>query len=199
MTSSLYQQQTQHALSGLAPQLVEITEAEYGVKLNLVYASVNNLTNQIIYQNAICAIHQDVAPLVRQAAQHARRAGYTLLVFDAYRPQAAQIKLWDAVQDPMYVVPPEIGSNHTRGTAIDVSLIDNLSGQVLDMGSDFDAMTTNSHHDVDGLSLEVQRNRLNLLAIMRHAGFMSIESEWWHYELPEANTYPLIDCGFIRV
>lgn len=183
----------------LDPALVQVTAAEYGVELDLVYATADNVTGAVIYQDAVCAIHKDAAPLVKKAAEHAKRAGYTLVVFDAYRPRAAQVKLWDAVQDPMYVVPPEIGSNHTRGTAIDVSLIDNATGRVLDMGTGFDDMTDDSHHDVDKLSPEVQRNRLTLLAIMLHAGFKEIESEWWHYELPNGREYPMIDCDFIRV
>lgn len=183
----------------LASNLVQITEAEYGVKLDLVYASTNNVTGAVIYQDAVCAIHQDAAPLVKKAAEHAQRAGYTLVIFDAYRPRAAQVKLWDAVQDPIYVVPPEIGSNHTRGTAIDVTLLDNMTGQILDMGTGFDDMTDDSHHDVDKLPIEVQRNRLTLLAIMLYAGFKEIESEWWHYELPNGRSYPMIDCEFIRV
>ena len=186
-------------VAGLAPSLVEITEAEYGVKLDLVYASANNVTGAVIYQDAICAIHKDVAPLVKKASEHAQRAGYTLVVFDAYRPRAAQVKLWDAIQDPLYVVPPEVGSNHTRGTAIDVTLIDNQSGEILDMGTGFDDMSEGSHHDVDAMPLHVQRNRLLLLAIMLHAGFKEIESEWWHYELPNGRTNPMIDCDFIRV
>ncbi len=183
----------------LAKSLRQITEAEYGVKLDLVYATANNLTNAVIYQEVICAIHKDAAPLVKKAAEHAKRAGYTLLVFDAYRPRAAQEKLWQALPDPMYIVPPEVGSNHTRGTAIDVSLIDDSTGEVLDMGTAFDDMTTASHHDYDDLPAHVQRNRLTLLGIMLHAGFTEIESEWWHYELPGGRSYPLIDCDFIKV
>ena len=67
------------------------------------------------------------------------------------------------------------------------------------MGTGFDDMSQRSHHDVVELPLEVQRNRLILLAIMLHAGFKEIESEWWHYELPDASSYPLIECDFIRV
>ncbi|WP_311515422.1 D-alanyl-D-alanine dipeptidase [Oligella urethralis] len=199
MSTACTIQQNQPHHRSLAPALVEITEAEFGVKLELVYATRNNLTNERIYQDAVCAIHRDVAPLVKKAAEHAQRAGYTLLIYDGYRPPAAQAKLWQALPDPMYIVPPEIGSNHSRGTAIDVTLIDNQSGQVLDMGTGFDDMSHRSHHDVAELSLEVQRNRLILLAIMLHAGFKEIESEWWHYELPDASSYPLIECDFIRV
>lgn len=199
MTSTFTPQHQQSQPRALAPELVEITEAEFGVKLDLVYATADNLTEAVIYQDPVCAIHRDAAPLLRKAAAHAQRAGYTLVIFDAYRPQAAQAKLWQALPDPMYIVPPHIGSNHTRGTAVDVSLMDNQSAQMLDMGTSFDDMSLDSHHDVDRLPLEVQRNRLILLAIMLHAGFQEIESEWWHYELPDANSYPLINCDFIRV
>lgn len=183
----------------MSQELVQITESEFNLKLDLVYASSNNVTGGIIYQNVFCAIHKDVAPLVKLAAQHAKRAGYTLVVFDGYRPRAAQEKLWQAIPDPLYIVPPEIGSNHTRGTAIDVTLIDDETGLALDMGTGFDDMTTASHHNYDDLPLIVQRHRLVLLGIMLHAGFKEIASEWWHYELPGGRAYPQIQSDLVKV
>jgi D-alanyl-D-alanine dipeptidase len=84
------------------------------------------------------------------------------------------------------------GSNHSRGTAIDLTLLD-ASGSELDMGTGFDAMTIESEHFHPGLPEHVQRHRLLLLGIMHAAGFAHIKSEWWHYELPGSRALPLID------
>ena len=112
-------------------------------------------------------------------------------MFDGYRPPKAQEIFWKHLPDPRYVADIVQGSNHSRGVAVDLTLVDER-GQELDMGTTFDTMNERSHHFDPGLSVQAQRNRLWLLAIMTQAGFKRIDSEWWHYELPEALEFPLI-------
>ncbi len=178
--------------------LAIITEAEYGVVIDLVYATCNNIAGKVVYQTAQCALHRDAAPLLMRASQLARSAGYTLKVFDCYRPAAAQAIFWAALSDPQYVADPSQGSNHSRGTAVDVTLLDDM-GNELDMGTGFDAMEDASHHDYPDLPARVQRHRLLLLGIMLHAGFRGIKSEWWHYELPGSKDYPMIESPLVTV
>ncbi len=175
-----------------------ITEADYGVVIDLVYATCNNIAGKVVYQTAQCALHKDAAPLLKRAAQLARSAGYTLKVFDGYRPAAAQAIFWETLSDPQYVADPSQGSNHSRGAAVDVTLLDE-KGNELDMGTGFDSMEDASHHDYADLPAQVQRHRLLLLGIMLHAGFKGIKSEWWHYELPNARSYPMIDSPLVTV
>ncbi len=178
--------------------LLIINEAQYGVVIDLVYASSNNIAGRIVYQTARCALHKDAAPLLLRASQLARSAGYTLKVFDCYRPPAAQHIFWSALPDAQYVADPSQGSHHSRGTAVDVTLLDER-GIELDMGTGFDAMEDASHHDYADLPAAVQKNRLLLLGIMLHAGFRGIKSEWWHYELPNSSAYPIIDSPLVTV
>ncbi|CAM5186357.1 D-alanyl-D-alanine dipeptidase [Castellaniella defragrans] len=121
----------------------------------------------------------------------ARQSGHAILVFDAYRPAAVQRIFWNLLPDPRYVADPAQGSNHTRGVAVDLSLLDE-EGAPLDMGTGFDAMCDQSHRDREDLPAAVQRNRQMLLGIMLQAGFRSIPTEWWHFELPDAADYALI-------
>src|SRR5699024_11620625 len=86
---------------------------------------------------------------------------------------------------------PSQGSNHTRGIAVDLTLI-NSQGEPLDMGTDFDEMSETSHHLYPGYDPQVQQNRFLLLGIMQKAGFQPLPTEWWHYELPNRHLYPLI-------
>src|SRR3546814_10776182 len=111
----------------------------------------------------------------------ARQADHVLIVYDAYRPAAVQAIFWSKLPDARYVADPSLGSNHTRGVAVDVSLL-GADGEALDMGTGFDDMRDQSHHDREDLSADVQRNRQMLLGIMLQAGFRSIPTEWWHYE-----------------
>lgn len=93
------------------------------------------------------------------------------------------------------MVPPAQGSNHSRGVAIDLTLLD-AQGQPLDMGTAFDAMEVESHPYHPNVPAEAQRNRLLLNAIMFGGGFVAMPTEWWHFELPDAKNYPLFDEQF---
>ena len=68
-----------------------------------------------------------------------------------------------------------------------------LACEPLDMGTGFDVMEEKSHPFYPDLPVQVQRNRLLLLGIMLASGFRAIDTEWWHYELPDADNYPLLE------
>lgn len=173
-------------------RLIEITPTSHGVDIDLVYATPRNLTGKPIYKAAHCLLLEPAEAALRRAVALAHNVGTTLRIFDAYRPPQAQQVLWDFLPDPTYIADLSRGSNHSRGTALDVTLVDANGGE-LDMGTGFDAMTIESEHFHPGLPEHVQRNRMLLLGVMHVAGFTHIKSEWWHYELPGSRALPLID------
>ncbi|WP_110947250.1 D-alanyl-D-alanine dipeptidase [Pseudomonas bohemica] len=177
--------------------LVEVDAQALQVEIDLIYAGVDNLAGKPIYQDPRCLLHRDAEACLRKASVLARQAGLRLRIFDAYRPPYAQYLLWEALPNPEYVRDPSLGSHHSRGVAVDLTLID-AAGKALDMGTGFDDMREQSHPFFADLPAEVQRNRLLLLGIMLAGGFTYIDSEWWHYELPNADQYALIDDGSIR-
>lgn len=181
-----------------ASELVEITTDQYPVVIDLAYATPHNLAGRPVYAQARCALRPQAAQCLLRAAQAARRAGYTIKIFDAYRPPAAQRIFWAACPDPRYIADPGKGSNHARGVAIDVTLLDE-TGTPLEMGTGFDAMEDHSHHNRDDLPVNVERNRNQLLGIMLHAGFCPIATEWWHYQLPDAHSFSLLDDPIVQV
>mgnify|MGYP006158081661 FL=1 len=94
---------------------------------------------------------------------------------------------------PHLYLPPEKGSPHSRGVAVDLTLVDQQTGQDLDMGTPFDDFTPLSHHANTNVSQEAQRNRCILMGIMTLAGWDFFKSEWWHYQLFQAReTYDLL-------
>ncbi len=132
------------------PDLIEIPATD-GLRIALVYATSGNLTGRPVYApGARCALRPAAADCLFWAARAARRAGLCLVVYDAYRPAAAQAVFWRMLPDPRYVADAAQGSNHTRGVAVDVTLTD-ADGAPLDMGTDFDDMRDQSHHDRDDL------------------------------------------------
>lgn len=172
--------------------LIEIDAKALNVDIDLIYAGADNLAGKQIYRDTRCLLHPDAEACLRKAVQLASLGGFTLRIFDAYRPPYAQLLLWDALPDAEYVRDPALGSHHTRGVAVDLTLVDAL-GKAVDMGTGFDDMREKSHQFHVDLAPQVQQNRLMLLGIMLASGFTYIDSEWWHYELPNAEDYPLID------
>ena len=174
------------------PELVDLSVIFPSLHIDLKYATADNITGAPIYREARCLLHTEAVTALAKCISIAQLAGLSLVVYDAYRAQQAPAILWNACPDPQYVVDVAIGSNHSRGTAIDVTLMDDR-GHLLDMGAGFDEMHDRSHAWHPSVPPAAQRNRLLLNAIMFGGGFVGINSEWWHFELPDAARYPLLD------
>jgi len=91
--------------------------------------------------------------------------------------------------NPMFVADPHIGSMHTRGVAVDLTLCQ-ADGEPLDMGTEFDEMTAQSCHGRTDIPAQAQHNRRLLLEVMTRTGWEHHPHEWWHYNLPEPTRYP---------
>lgn len=174
-----------------AAPLIHITEHTHDVAIDMMYARADNFTGKVIYRHALCFLHPLAEAGLRRAALAARAFGFRLKVFDAFRPHEAQQALWSVLPVPGYVADPAKGSNHTRGVAVDVTLLDS-AGRELDMGTPVDTMVAASHHFHADLPAAVQLNRMHLMCIMLEAGFVHHRMEWWHYQLPNAQGFELI-------
>jgi zinc D-Ala-D-Ala dipeptidase len=165
-----------------------------GIAVDLRYASPGNFVGRDLYSPLDCAwLHRDAAAAIeRVAGWLAQRApGHQVLLLDALRPHRVQEQLWEALAGTdlqMYLAPPERGSIHSFGMAVDITLLD-PSGQELDMGTGFDDMTELSHpvlearHLASGaLTAAHIANRQLLRDAMFQAGFVGINSEWWHFD-----------------
>lgn len=170
--------------------LVEILPEEFGVTLDIAYATERNFTGRPVYARPACFLHCDAAEALRRAVGLARGIGLGIRIFDAFRPSEAQHVLWAHTPDPEFLADPRRGSPHSRGVAVDLTLLDG-AGAPLAMGTAFDAFTPLSHHGSAGVDEEAQRNRLLLLGLMTAAGWDFYRNEWWHYQLFDAASYPL--------
>lgn len=174
-----------------AMPLIEITPQSHNVVLDIAYATAANFTGKPVYARAACFLHPDALQRFGKAVGLAEALGLRFKVFDAFRPTEAQWVLWNHTPDPNFLADPRRGSPHSRGVAIDLTLIGS-DGQDLDMGTGFDAFTPLSHHGNTEISLPAQRNRFLLLGLMSAAGWDFYANEWWHYQLFEARRYDLI-------
>jgi len=166
--------------------------ADIGVDLR--YATPDNFVGRDLYSPVDCAwLHADAAAAIERAVAYlaARAPDHKLLILDALRPHSVQVQLWDALAGTplqMYLAPPERGSIHSFGMAVDVTILD-AAGRELDMGTGFDDMTELSHpileakHLASGeLTAAQAANRQLLRDTMFGAGFLGINSEWWHFD-----------------
>lgn len=172
--------------------LVPIHKPAFDVELDLRYASSDNFTHAPIYKSAKAYLAPDAAKALKKAIELAASIGYRFKIFDAFRPQEAQAKLWDHTPDPNFISHPVTGvCTHCRGVAVDLTLLD-AKGHELDMGTGFDAFTPQSFHADTVVSKEAQANRFILLGIMSAAGWDFYKNEWWHYQLFKPRDYPII-------
>lgn len=144
------------------------------------YASRHNFVEEQLYPCARCLLRPEMAAGLLKAEAAVKEQGYFLKVFDCYRPGKIQQKLWKKFPNPSYVTPPWKGSNHNRGLAVDIGLVDSC-GVEWDMGSPFDHLGKTSHHDYLELGKDVLHRRKVLKTAMEQAGFSAIRTEWWHY------------------
>ena len=170
--------------------LVEIKPPQWDVEIELAYATANNITGKPIYAYPRCYLHRDAAEALARAIELARALGYRFKIFDAFLPSEAQWTLWKKDPNPEFLADPRRGSPHSRGVAVDLTLLD-AAGRELEMGTGFDEFRPIAHHARTDVPVEAQRNRAILLGIMTAAHWDFYRNEWWHYQLFNSRNYPV--------
>ena len=105
-------------------KLIEITELAFNVSIELKYATNDNFTGKPIYKEPKCYLNEEAADLLVVAVQIANLLRLKIKIYDAFRPKEAQQKLWSHTPDPNFLANPTIGSPHSKGAAIDLTLLD---------------------------------------------------------------------------
>lgn len=173
--------------------LVDATREVPGLVLDLRYATPDNFLRQKVYPDgARCLLLPDTAARLRQVARRLEAKGYRLKVFDCFRPRSVQFQMWKILPKPGYVANPYKGSNHNRGAAVDLTLVQGDGGQV-EMPTGFDAFTEAAHQGYPGGTAASRAHRELLLEAMTAEGFVPNRMEWWHFDLPGAARYPVLD------
>jgi D-alanyl-D-alanine dipeptidase len=178
-------------------KLLRLKQIIPGVWIDLRYATKNKFLQEKIYSKWADAYLCKPATVALSAVQKTLSIkGLGLKIFDAYRPYAITEKMWEAVKDDRYAADPKYGSGHNRGVAVDLTIISLKTKKELNMGTGFDNFTDSAHHNFTKFSKEILDNRLLLKTTMEQFGFKALDTEWWHYSLPDAKNYPLMDIDF---
>lgn len=173
-------------------RLVDVTTLDSTFILDIRYATTNNFTEKQMYDCGKCYLREPVAELLAQAHEEFKSMGYRIKLFDCYRPQPIQYKLWEVVPDARYVARPWVGSVHNRGGAVDLTLVDE-NGKELEMGTAYDYFGEEAHQDYTDLPEEVLRNRTILRETLGKYEFAPISTEWWHFDYSRNKLYPLAE------
>lgn len=190
---------------------VYVTEIIPNIKQDIRYFGSNNFVGRPItgYKKPVCLLTNDAANALAKVQAALNKQNLGLLVYDCYRPQMAvnDFILWSQNSDEKTksLFYPHIDkkdlfqlgyiarrSGHTRGSTVDLSIVDLVSNQVLDMGTSFDYLDPLSHPANRDITPEQFKNRMLLRSLMLKSGFLPIKTEWWHFTLrnePYKNTY----------
>ena len=189
-------------LSDFVPHIVQ--EIRYYSTYNFIGERIDG------YEEPVALLTREAARALKAVSNEMIVQGYRLKVFDAYRPMAAvkQFILWGIEDTDIRMKPyfyPDLPkqelfsrgyiakrSSHSRGSAVELTLLDMKSGKELDMGGPFDLFSEVSHPDYRGIRAEQYDNRMILRRAMLRNGFQPIDCEWWHFVLdrePYPDTY----------
>lgn len=163
--------------------LVDIRAIDPTIVVDLRYATSRNLIGRPLYPPGLPAlVRPTTAARLAEAQKILRARGYGLKIWDAYRPMAAQMELWQHSHDGTFVADPldGNGSLHTWGVAVDATLVD-AAGRDIAMPTGFDEFTPAAKLHYDGDNPIVKFHLKILVQAMKRAGFYGMRSEWWHF------------------
>ena len=191
---------------------VLLSDAVPGIVQEIRYFYTYNFIGDRIdgYEEPCALLTREAARALKNVSGEMLVQGYRLKIFDAYRPACAvkHFVLWGIEDQDIRMKPyfyPQLEkqelfakgyiakqSSHSRGSAVDLTLLDMKTGKELDMGSPFDLFSQESHPDYRGVTQEQYENRMLLQRAMVRSGFQPIDCEWWHFSLrdePYPDTY----------
>ena len=172
-----------------------------GIIMDLRYASTNNFMHRKLYpentKNSF--LRKPVYKALEDVAGDLARQGISLVIFDAYRPYAVTIQIWIPVKDERYAANPAKGSGHNRGVAVDLTLADSKTHQLLPMPTDFDNFSDSARQDFNGTDAKRIANRNLLKRTMEKYGFIPLPTEWWHFSWPHPGNFEVLDLSFAEL
>ncbi len=186
----------------LHPEFVLLSELCPDIEFAMNYATAENFTGSIVrgYKAKKAFLAKVPASALCQVQKDAAKSHMRLKIFDGYRPVKAVefFQEWakspesnEALKELYYPKFSRLElfekgfiakqSSHSRGSAVDLTLVDSRTGKELDMGSHFDFFDEISHTESSLITTEQRSNRQLLKSLMEKRGFKNFSQEWWHY------------------
>lgn len=198
--------------SNIPSDFVEIQSRPPNVYIDVRYATSNNFVGRPIigYKAEKILLTRAAADSLESAVQLLNRLGYGVIIYDGYRPQKSvnMFVSWSRLSNDTIskqAFYPNVSksklfkqgyiaakSGHSRGSTIDLGLVYISTGEVVEMGTTFDFFGPESASFYQEIPQDQRDKRLILRNAMLLAGFIPIETEWWHFTLsnePFPDTY----------
>jgi D-alanyl-D-alanine dipeptidase len=181
--------------------LVELTQLDPTIKLDIRYATANNFLSTPVYTRPAAYLQRPAAEALVRVHRALAAQGYGLLIHDAYRPWWVTKVFWEATPPSLreFVADPAQGSRHNRGCAVDLTLYDLRTGEAVPMPSVYDEMSPRAYPTYSGGKPAEREHREVLRAAMERAGFSVYETEWWHFDFKDWREYPIVNRDFDHV
>lgn len=161
--------------------LVAVTDYIPDIHTELKYATEDNFTGKVIYDFQDAYLRYGTVKKLKAVQESLREIGLSLKIWDGFRPVSAQFKLWEVCPDDTYVADPRKGySNHSRGNAVDVTLV-YPDGTELSMPTEFDDFSGRADRNYGEIDEIPAENAKTLQKVMEAYGFQGYYGEWWHF------------------
>ena len=184
--------QTQPVLEPAVPDksvFVPVEDYIPGIFVELKYATEDNFTGQKVYTSSNAYLRYGKAEKLAAVQADLQELGWSLKIWDAFRPVSAQYRLWEICPDVRYVANPETGfSTHSKGNTVDVTLVDS-EGRELEMPTAFDDFSKKADRNYADCTAEAANNAEILEILMEKHGFSGYSREWWHFS--DKDDYPV--------
>jgi len=182
----------------LPADLVEITDLDSTIRLDIRYATTNNFMGERFYDAPRALLQRPAAEALVRAQHRLHALGYGLLIHDAYRPWSVTWMFWEATPDSqkIFVADPAAGSRHNRGAAVDLTLYDLTTGEPVRMPSGYDEFSERAYPNYTGGTVRERWHRDLLRAVLEAEGFHVYQYEWWHFDYDGWERYPILNVGF---
>lgn len=172
--------------------IVRVADYIPGILVNLKYSTPDNFTGKTIYGFEDAFLRYGTVMKLKAAAEELQAMGLSLKIWDGFRPVSAQFRLWEICPDDTYVADPNKGySNHSRGFAVDLTLVD-AAGRELEMPTEFDDFSARADRDYSECDPGAAENARLLESIMEKHGFSGYWGEWWHFN--DKDKYQVETC-----
>lgn len=170
------------------------------IVLDIRYTTRNNFMHKKLYPSITTTwLRLPAVKALEHVQNELNKIDLGLKIFDAYRPYSVTEKMWEPIKDDRYVADPKKGSGHNRGIAVDLTVINLKTKEELPMGTGFDNFSDTAHQTFTALPSQILQNRNLLKNIMEKYGFKTLETEWWHYSLPNAKDFEILNLGFKKL
>lgn len=152
------------------------------IYVELMYATDNNFTGVRIYDFTDAYLRYGTVKKLANVQKELKEQGYSLKIWDAYRPFEAQQKLWEVYPDPNYVANPANGmKNHNLGGTVDITMVA-ADGSIIPMPTEFDDFSLKADRNYSDIDNEEAVNNVMILQnTMENNGFTGYQGEWWDY------------------